>query len=132
MIQFRWTGRRILVVEDNVITAMPLIDFLEDCGASVVGPVGSVRAALAALAHAEAIDAAVLDVDLGNEQVWPAADALLARGVPFVFATGSTEYWRFPAQLRHIPRLDKPYMATEVAHALHSRMKLDRGLLSGL
>jgi len=123
MLQFRWTGRRVLVVEDSVITAMPLLDFFEEHGALVVGPVGSVRAALATLADVEVVAAAVLDVELGNDQVWPVADALLGRGVPFVFATGSTEKWRFPAQLRHIPRFDKPYMANAVAQALHFRME---------
>ncbi|MCL4766848.1 MAG: response regulator [Hyphomicrobiaceae bacterium] len=120
--QLNWTGRRVLVVEDNVIVAMPLIDFLEECGASVIGPVGSVRAALAALADTEAIDAATLDVELGREEVWPVAHALLARGVPFVFATGSTEDDRFPAPLRHIPRFDKPYATTAVAQALQHRL----------
>lgn len=54
----------------------------------MLGPVPSVRLALALLADAALLDAAILDVSLGGEMVFPVAEALRERGVPFVFATG--------------------------------------------
>ncbi len=81
------TGRRILVVEDEALIAMLLEDLLGDLGCKVVGPAANVTQALE-LAARERPDAAVLDVNLGKETVFPVADALQRAGVPFVFITG--------------------------------------------
>jgi CheY-like chemotaxis protein len=81
------SGRRVLVVEDEMIVAWLLEDMLADLGCAVVGPAARVNQALAML-DAEAIDAAVLDVNLNGQMSYPVADALAARGVPFVFSTG--------------------------------------------
>jgi CheY-like chemotaxis protein len=83
-------GLRLLVVEDEALVAMLIEDLLRDLGCTVVGPVGSVARALALLRR-EAIDGALLDVNLGKERSYPVADALAARGVPFVFLTGYAE-----------------------------------------
>ena len=61
---------------------------LEQAGATVLGPVPSVRAALRLIESEPRIDAAVLDVNLGDEKSFPIAEALEARAVPFLFATG--------------------------------------------
>lgn len=82
------TGRRVLLVEDDYFIAVDLKTWFEAGGAEVLGPVPSVDAALALIAGADAIDAAVLDINLQDELVYPVADALRARGVPFLFATG--------------------------------------------
>ena len=69
------------------MVAWLLEDMLADLGCAVVGPAARVNQALAML-DAEAIDAAVLDVNLNGQMSYPIADALAARGVPFVFSTG--------------------------------------------
>lgn len=80
--------RRILLAEDEYFIMQDLRCGLEALGATVVGPAPSVADALALIAAEPQIDAAVLDVNLRGERVYPVADALSARGIPFVFATG--------------------------------------------
>lgn len=80
-------GLRILMVEDDIVIAMLLELLLQDLGCELVGPASTVPGALALLAG-EKPDAATLDVNLGNEQVYPVADALKQAGIPFVFVTG--------------------------------------------
>jgi len=70
-----------------MIVAWLLEDMLADLGCAVIGPAASVNRALAMI-DAEAIDAAVLDVNLNGQMSYPIADVLAARGVPFVFSTG--------------------------------------------
>ena len=81
-------GRRVLLVEDEYFIAMEMADTFEHAGAEVVGPAASVQQALELLATTERLDGAVLDMNLGGEMALPVADALNARGIPFVFATG--------------------------------------------
>ncbi len=81
-------GLRLLVVEDEYLLALYLSEALEALGARIIGPVGSVHAALDLIENDPDIDAAVLDVNLGDEAVYPVADALASRDVPFVFASG--------------------------------------------
>jgi len=100
-------GRSILIVEDEYMIATDTAQSVEQLGAAVIGPVGSVAEALALAASAPTIDAAVLDVNLRGEKVFPVADALRARGVPFVLATGYDE-WVIPAEYAGTPRCEKP------------------------
>src|SRR5262249_477527 len=81
------THNGVLVVEDDYLVAMDIVRALERAGAEVIGPAPAVEAALDALEQT-APDGAILDINLGGEMAFPVADALLARGVPFVFATG--------------------------------------------
>lgn len=81
-------NRRILVVEDEFFIALDLEMALQAAGAIVLGPVGRVRAGLDLVAREPEISAAVLDVNVAGERVFPVAAALLERSVPFVFATG--------------------------------------------
>ena len=110
-------GRRILVVEDDFFLAQHLQFELEDAGAIVLGPEPSVRLALERIVGESRVDGAVLDVNLGGEQVHPVADALAARRVPFLFATGHRDEQlgeRYP----DAPRLDKPFNMRELVRAL--------------
>ncbi|WP_363352448.1 response regulator [Methylocystis echinoides] len=111
------SGRRILIVEDEYIIAADLAQLLEGLGVTVIGPVGSVADALALLAGEPAIDAAVLDVTLGTEKIFPVADALRARGVPFVFATGY-DAWIIPPAYADAPRFKKPVDPRALARVL--------------
>lgn len=80
-------GRRILVVEDEALVALMIQNLLVDVGATVVGPAATVVDALA-LIEVEPIDGAILDYKLSDGTSLPVADALSARGKPFIFASG--------------------------------------------
>jgi two-component sensor histidine kinase len=106
-------GCKILVVEDEGLIALQLQAHLEDAGHSVVGPARSLVQGLR-LAESESIDAALVDISLGRDSSAPIADRLLARSVPFAFATGYSDSAMLPEHLRSIPRLNKPYAVEEV------------------
>jgi CheY-like chemotaxis protein len=80
-------GLRILVVEDEAAISLLLEDMLLDFGCEVVGPAARLASALE-LAANEALDLAILDVNLAGEPIYPVAEALHNRSVPFVFSTG--------------------------------------------
>ncbi|SOE01674.1 PAS domain S-box protein [Caenispirillum bisanense] len=97
-------GLRILVAEDDALLAAATQRTLEQAGCTVVGPAGSLGEALWLAADAPDLDAAVLDVRLNGQEIWPAADLLVERGVPRLFTTG---YVRDPRS-RDAPVLQKP------------------------
>jgi CheY-like chemotaxis protein len=105
------------VVEDEYMIAVDLARALEDLGATVIGPAASVADALALVAGESALDLAILDVNLGVEKVFPVADDLRARGVPFIFATGYDQ-WLVPSAYADAPRFDKPVDTRALARAL--------------
>jgi DNA-binding response OmpR family regulator len=107
---------RILVVEDETILAMMLEDVLMDQGYSVVGPFARVAAALQA-AELEALDAALLDVNLAGEMVFPVAEMLARRGVPFLLMTGYDNRILDKAR-QDWPVLLKPYRLDDVVARL--------------
>jgi hypothetical protein len=86
-------------------------------GAEVLGPVNGVGEALALIGKAGRIDGAVLDIKLHDEVVYPVADALRERGVPFVFATGYDQTV-IPAPYADVRRCEKPVSPEVVAKAL--------------
>jgi CheY-like chemotaxis protein len=98
-------GCRIFLVEDELLVAMALEATLQDFGAVVIGPVGRVGQAVR-VAREDEIDAAVLDINLAGERVFPVAEVLAARGIPFVFYTGYGEEV-LPPQYRSRPILSK-------------------------
>lgn len=99
--------RRILVVEDEALVAMLIEDALQDAGFGLIGPARSVAQAIA-LIVAEAPAAAVLDLNLAGESSAAVADALAARGIPFVVTTGYGAAGLPPGH-RDVPVLPKPY-----------------------
>ena len=100
-------GKRILIVEDEPIIAMSLEDMLNDFGCEVVGPVLRLADAWAA-ARDERLDAAILDVNLGDGPSFSVAEILAGRGIPFCFSTGYGES-SVPVQFHSAPVLQKPY-----------------------
>lgn len=100
-------GLRVLLVEDENLVAMLLEDMLAELGHSVVGPVARLKKALEMAQH-EAIDLAIVDVNINGEQAYPVAEALAARGIPFVFSTGYGEHG-LPPQYHGHPTLQKPF-----------------------
>ena len=110
------SGRKVLIVEDEMIVAWLLEDMLAELGCAVVGPAASVKQALAMI-DAAPIEVAVLDVNLNGEMSYPIADALTARGVPFVFVTGYDKD-RMQDGYRGLPVLQKPFHRSELTHTL--------------
>jgi len=108
--------RRVLIVEDEYFLADDMAQALEKLGAQVVGPVQTTDKALAVLTD-EPVDAAVLDINLKGETVFPLADALRDKGVPFVFATGYDAH-SVPDAYRDVPRWEKPFNPNDLATAL--------------
>src|SRR5262245_17717468 len=107
---------RVLVVEDEAIIAMDLEMMLQDEGCEVVATVGSVKQALEAIGKFE-LDCAFLDINLGHEQVFPAADELARKGVPFALLSGHSKAVVPPAHLNR-PALPKPYLKKDVLKIL--------------
>lgn len=103
---------RILVVEDETLIAMDIEAALQALGCEVVGPTGKLETALL-LASGEELDAAILDVTIRGGKIYPVAERLLARGIPFVLASGYGD-WSLPENLRNQPRLTKPFTAAEL------------------
>lgn len=110
-----------LIVEDELMIAMLVEDMLADLGCTVVGPAHTLEAALKAAENEPDIDAALLDVNLAGQPVFPVADALRSRGAPLIFSTGYGE-----AGLRDVdagaPVLQKPFRAGDLARALQSAL----------
>jgi PAS domain S-box-containing protein len=108
------TGRRrILVVEDEPFVALQLQTDLEGEGHEVIGPASSLAQGLK-LAQSEGLDAALVDVRLGRDTSATIADRLLARQIPFAFATGYSDSSMLPEHLHTVPRLRKPYALEDV------------------
>ena len=106
-------GKRILLVEDEFIVAAMLEDVLAGLGAVVIGPAYRLSDGLR-LAREEAIDVAVLDVNIEGERSDAIADALTERKIPFVLATGYGN-----GEARHGAQvLTKPYTPKMLAAAL--------------
>jgi two-component sensor histidine kinase/DNA-binding response OmpR family regulator len=99
-------GQRIMIVEDEALVAMILEDQLEELGISIVATCASVAEAMKAIEKC-APEAAILDVNLGGQLVYPVADCLIDRGIPFVFITG---YGRESVDQRYsfVKILEKP------------------------
>jgi CheY-like chemotaxis protein len=109
-------GKRILVVEDDYLVAMDIVRALERAGAEVIGPASAVEAALAALEQT-VLDGAILDINLGGEMAFPVADALMARGIPFIFATGY-DAQVIPLRFTDVKRCEKPMASEQICAAL--------------
>jgi CheY-like chemotaxis protein len=110
------SAKRVLVVEDEYLVAMDMSAFLEAAGAHVIGPASNVNAALEVLEHTE-LDAAILDVNLRGEMAYPVADALAARGIPFVFTTGY-DTCTVPVRFAGVKRCEKPTTPEAISRAL--------------
>ncbi|AEQ51745.1 response regulator [Pelagibacterium halotolerans] len=106
-----------MIVEDEYLIALNIEMAMIDLGASVIGPFSQVDDALTALKGATLPDAAILDINVRGRQVFPVADRLQERQIPFVFATGYDD-WTIPAHLSHVQRFEKPADPAGLARAL--------------
>lgn len=107
----------VLVVEDDRLAADDLAEALREAGARVIGLAPSVEAALALIARAEHLTGATLDLELRGEAVFPVADELARRGVPFLFVTGH-EAAAIPERFAHVTCCEKPVDTNRVVPLL--------------
>ncbi len=107
---------RLLVVEDEYLIRMLLEDMLADLGYDVAAAVGTMAEACEQAATGD-FSAAILDVNLGGHEIFPVAEILAKRGLPFVFVTGYGER-SLPELYRGHPALQKPFEADQLDTAL--------------
>jgi DNA-binding response OmpR family regulator len=110
------SGKRVLIVEDEMLVALLIETFLTDWGCVTAGPYSSVAKALEEVESAE-FDLAILDVNLGNEKSYPIAEVLDSRGTPFLFLSG---YGKQAIPLAHPTWMvcAKPFSEEELAERL--------------
>jgi len=111
------SGRKILVIEDESLVAMLLETILEDMGCETVGPISNIDEALSVIADGTAFDGALLDVNVAGREVFPVAEVLKEKGVPFVFSTGYGE-GGLPPEWRGQATIQKPFTEATVCDAL--------------
>jgi CheY-like chemotaxis protein len=109
-------GKRVLVVEDELMIRMLLQDMLADLGHILAGEAGRIDEAVA-LARQVEFDVAILDVNLNGQPISPVVEVLLERRLPFVFATGYGARG-VPEPYRTTPTLQKPFQADALAKAI--------------
>lgn len=120
MVTLDFSDRNVLIVEDDVFLALDLERVLDDAGCSVIGPAPSVERALARIDDTR-LDAALLDVNLGQELVFPVADRLCAEDVPFIFVTGDPS--KVPERHWTRPIVTKPFLEPALLEALAAVMR---------
>jgi two-component sensor histidine kinase/ActR/RegA family two-component response regulator len=108
---------KVLVVDDEHLVGQETTAALRAAGCSVIGPVTTLNEALNVVG-AESFDAAVLDINLNGEFVWPAAQVVRAREIPFVFATGYSRVIDTPNELKDAPWVEKPIAAEQLIQSL--------------
>ena len=82
------TGRKVLVVEDEILVAEDFSAMLHEAGAQVIGPAESLPQAIRLLQACDGLDCAMLDIDLQGVDCFPLARELRAAEVPIMFLTG--------------------------------------------
>jgi DNA-binding NtrC family response regulator len=112
------TGKRVLVVEDEMMIRMLLEGMLTELGHTMAGEAGSVEEAVILAKDAD-FDVALLDVNLNGKPINPVVEVLIARGLPFVFASGYGQHG-VPEAYRSSPTLQKPFQAEALAEALEA------------
>ncbi len=109
-------GLRVLIVEDETLVAMLIEEYLAELGCHVAYSARRVAKGIQSL-DSGAIDAAVLDVNVAGESVTPVAEALEARKIPFIFASGYGAKGVDPRWASR-PVLQKPFGVNELKAAL--------------
>ena len=111
---------RILLVEDEALIALMLEDMLEAMGCAVTGLAPRIALGIT-MADTGQFDVAILDVNVAGENIEPVADRLVARGVPFIFATGYGEAG-VPLHYRSRPVVAKPFRAAQLEAAIQQAL----------
>jgi CheY-like chemotaxis protein len=114
-------SKRVLVIEDELLVSMLIEDILVDQDCVIVGPFTNLPDALRA-AENEMVDVALLDVNLRGEMVYPVADILTKRGIPFVFLSGYGPD-AIPTGHPDWRACSKPFTPTDLVRALVDRIQ---------
>ena len=109
-------GCRILIVEDSPVVGPFTADMLADLGCEVIGPAPNMAAARE-MVVAGGFDAALMDVHIRGDLVFPLCDILASKGVPFILTSGYAD-WQSADKWSDRPRLQKPYTIEQVENAL--------------
>ena len=112
---------KVLVVEDEAGIALLIESMLDEIGCEVVACVARLAIGLE-IARSAALDLAVLDINLAGEAVFPLANQLAERGIPFIFCTGYGSS-TLPSDLRDRPVLTKPFTLDRLERAVAAAMK---------
>lgn len=121
-------GTRVLVVEDEGAIALLIEEMLEEFGCEVVASVARLATACE-IAGSVQVDLAILDVNLAGERVFPVADILRGRQIPFLFSTGYGASG-LPAEYAGCPVLHKPFSENQLRQKIAVTLKKTR--VSGL
>ena len=119
-------GLRVLIAEDNRLIGKLLREILEGLGCVVIGPVPDLDELMAVI-EADGFDAALLDIQLADANVFPAASKLASLGVPFIVTSAGGSWADLPPALASAPRLDKPYDAEELRMAMDAAFRSRAG-----
>lgn len=109
-------GKRILIIEDSPVVAPYTAEVLDELGCIVVGPAPNMASARQILDE-EQFDAAIVDIHIRGERVFPLCEMLEARNIPFVLSSGYAD-WQMPDKWEDRPRLQKPYTLEQVEEVL--------------
>ena len=110
-------GKRVLIVEDHPVLAFDIQDLVTEAGAQSIGPALDLDTGMD-LARNEKIDAALLDIDIAGEFVWPVAEELRRNNVPMIFISSQCETREFPIHFRDHRCIDKPVIRSQVIESL--------------
>jgi CheY-like chemotaxis protein len=116
---------RVLIAEDEFLVSLLLEEELRSLGCSIVGPFKRVAEAVAA-SRSQAFDFAILDVNLGGEMIYPLADELEARNVPFIFTSGYGSM-SLPERFRAHVCLTKPYDGAALVNEISRLLACSEG-----
>jgi CheY-like chemotaxis protein len=117
------TGKRILLVEDSPVVGPFTAELLEELGCEVVGPAPNMAAARE-LVDRGGFDAALMDIHIRGERVFPLCEVLEAKRLPFVLTSGYAD-WQMADKWADRPRLQKPYKLDQVRQALSEALLAD-------
>ncbi|MBA4789304.1 MAG: response regulator [Rhizobiales bacterium] len=111
------SGKRILIVEDELLVALSLEESLRAQGGTVIGPAGTLAEARHLAQDVEA-DVAILDVNLRGEPVFEAAEILMERGIPLIFCSGMVGSAPLPPAFASARQVPKPYTGAVIVDAV--------------
>jgi len=111
---------RVLIVEDEAMVSMLIEDMALDCGCEIVGPAARLDHALTLALQAE-VDVGLLDINVDGSVVYPVADVLRFRGIPFIFVTGY-DFKALPERFHGSLMLSKPFSSQQFADTLRSAL----------
>lgn len=116
-------GRHVLVVDDEPLLAYDMADLLQRHGAQIVCTCMALDEAVAVIDSGTPIDCAVLDIQIGHEEIWPVARRLSARNVPFLFVSALCGMRQLPEGFEGRPFLPKPINPTRLRDALRGLIR---------